>query len=69
MPKPGSKQQLICGSTDVGFIVQNVYLFCGSAGLSTIVRGSINREALGGALGLTSQQPIILAQNVGYPAN
>ena len=33
-------------AADVGFIAQNVYLFCASAGLVTVVRGSIDRAAL-----------------------
>lgn len=54
-------------ATDTGFIAQNVYLFCASAGLATVVRGSVDREALGAALGLGPEQRIILAQTVGYP--
>ncbi len=68
MPELNKEQQLVYGSTDAGFSVQNAYLFCTSAGLSTVVRGSIDREALGEALGLGPQQRIILAQSVGYPA-
>ncbi len=68
MPELNKEQQLVYGSTDAGFSVQNAYLFCTSAGLSTVVRGSIDREALGQALGLGPQQRIILAQSVGYPA-
>jgi nitroreductase len=48
-------------------ISENVYLFCASAGLATVVRGSINRDALATALKLPSAQKIILAQTVGYP--
>ena len=62
------EQQLVYGSTDVGFSVQNAYLYCASAGLVTVVRGSVDREALGKALGLGPQQRIILAQCVGWPA-
>lgn len=54
-------------ATDAGFIAQNVYLYCASAGLGTVVRGSVDREALGAALGLKGNQQIILAQSVGYP--
>jgi len=68
MPDLTAEQQLVYGSTDVGFSVQNAYLFCASAGLATVVRGSVDREALGLALGLRPQQRIILGQCVGYPA-
>lgn len=54
-------------ATDTGFIAQNVYLHCASVGLATVVRGSVDREALAVALGLKAGQRIILAQTVGYP--
>lgn len=55
-------------AADAGCIAQNVYLYCASAGLAVVVRGLIDREALGAALGLGRQQRVILAQTVGYPA-
>ena len=54
-------------AADAGFISQNVYLFCASEGLATVVRGSIDRVALAKAMKLRPQQKIILAQTVGYP--
>lgn len=53
---------------DAGFISQNVYLFCASAGLATVVRANVDRDALGRALNLSGQQRIVLTQTVGYPA-
>ena len=53
-------------AADAGFISQNVYLFCASEGLATVVRGLIDREALAGKMGLRPDQKIILAQSVGY---
>lgn len=61
-------QQTLYSAADTGFIAQNVYLFCASAGLATVVRASVDRDALGAALGLSNHQKIILAQSVGYPA-
>ncbi|MBA4369123.1 MAG: hypothetical protein C0403_15955 [Desulfobacterium sp.] len=55
--------------TAVGFISQNVYLYCASEGLSTVVRGLIDREAVKARLQLRPEQRIILAQSVGYPAD
>ncbi|MFZ5573178.1 MAG: SagB/ThcOx family dehydrogenase [Thermodesulfobacteriota bacterium] len=55
--------------TAVGFISQNVYLYCASEGLSTVVRGLVNREALAELLKLRPDQRIVLAQSVGYPAD
>jgi nitroreductase len=52
---------------DAGFIAQNVYLFCASEGLATVVRGMVDRPALASLMGLAPQQRIILAQSVGYP--
>ncbi len=51
---------------DVGFIAQNVYLYCASEGLATVVRGSVDRPALAKAMHLRPDQRIILAQTVGY---
>lgn len=55
-------------AADTGFMAQNVYLYGASAGLAVVVRGMVDREALGAALGLRRNQRIILAQTVGYPA-
>jgi nitroreductase len=51
-----------------GFIGQNVYLFCASEGLGTVIRGLVDRAALAKALKLRPGQRITLAQTVGYPA-
>lgn len=50
-----------------GFISQNVYLFCASEGLSTVVRGLIDRQALAKVMKLRPDQKAIYAQTVGYP--
>ena len=54
-------------ATDTGYVSQNVYLFCASEGLATMVRAYIDKPALAKALGLKKSQHIILAQSVGYP--
>ena len=54
-------------SADTGFIGQNVYLFCASEGLATVVRGLIDKPTLEKAMGLRPDQRVILAQTVGYP--
>ena len=61
------EQKLRVSTNDVGFIGQNVYLFCASEGLATVVRGSIDREALGMKMGLSPSQRILLGHSVGYP--
>jgi SagB-type dehydrogenase family enzyme len=55
-------------SADAAFMGQNVYLFCASEGLATVFRGSVNRTALAGALGLPPEEQVLFAQTVGYPA-
>lgn len=54
-------------ATDTGFISENVYLFCASEGLGTVVRGSIDKDALAKVMKLGDHQKIVLAQSVGYP--
>jgi SagB-type dehydrogenase family enzyme len=54
-------------AADVGFISQNVYLYCASEELVTVVRGSIDRPALAKILKLRPNQKIMLAQSIGYP--
>mgnify|MGYP000604028467 CR=1 FL=1 len=68
MNEASAEDKAFYSATDTGFIAQNVYLYCASAGLAVVVRGLIDREALGAALGLRRHQRIILAQSVGYPA-
>jgi len=62
-----SSEAELYSAADVGFIAQNVYLYCASEGLATVVRAGIDKPALAKALNLQPQQKIILAQSVGYP--
>lgn len=55
-------------AADTGFISQNVYLYCASSGLATVVRGWMDKPALAKAMKLRANQKIILAQSVGYPS-
>jgi len=50
-----------------GFISQNVYLYCASAGLSTVVRGLVDKEEVAKVFGLRPDQKVMLAQSVGFP--
>ena len=59
--------RLLFSGAETGFIGQNVYLYCASEGLATVIRASINREALAQALKLRPSQRISLSQTVGYP--
>jgi SagB-type dehydrogenase family enzyme len=51
---------------NTGFIAQNVYLYCASAGLGSVVRGSYSKD-LKDKLHLREHQRIILTQTVGWP--
>ena len=53
-------------ATDVGFVSQNVYLYCATQGLSTVICGSFNREGADKVLKIKNGK-LLLAQPVGYP--
>ena len=67
MGRATTKIKNFYASTDAGFASQNVYLFCASEKLATVVLGAVNRIALSKAMGLRSDQKIILTQPVGFP--
>jgi SagB-type dehydrogenase family enzyme len=60
-------EKLQWSGADAGFIGQNVYLFCASERLATVIRGSFDRASLSAALKLRASQHVVLAQSVGYP--
>lgn len=55
-------------ATDTGFISQNVYLYCASEGLATVVLGMVDKPQLEQKMKLKPTQRVILTQPVGYPA-
>jgi len=59
-------EKQLYAAMDVGFISQNVYLFCASEGLATVVRASVNKEKLREKMNLKPEQHILLGQTVGY---
>jgi nitroreductase len=61
------EDKVLYSAAGTGFISQNVYLYCASEGLATVVRGLVDRQALAKAMKLRSDQRVILAQSVGYP--
>lgn len=50
-----------------GAISQNVYLYCASEELGTVVRDSVDRAKLREVLKLRKDQFIVMGQSVGYP--
>ena len=66
LSKTKSEDARIYSAVGAGAIAENVYLFCASSGLATVVRGSVDKAVLGKAMGLRADQEIILTQTVGY---
>lgn len=54
-------------AADTGFISQNVYLYCASEGLATVVRGWVDKDALAEKMNLPDDKKITLTQTVGHP--
>lgn len=61
------EDKLICSAVSTGCISQNIYLYCASEGLGTVVRMMVDKENLAKIMKLKSTQKIILTQTVGYP--
>ncbi|MDD3742560.1 MAG: SagB/ThcOx family dehydrogenase [Lentimicrobiaceae bacterium] len=51
---------------NTGFISQNVYLYCASQHINTVVRAMVDREALHQLMNLSPTQQVVAAQSVGY---
>jgi SagB-type dehydrogenase family enzyme len=62
-----NEYKILDSGGDTGFIAQNVYLYCASQGLATVVRGMIDRPALEKVMKLRPDQKVVFAQCVGYP--
>lgn len=63
---PASKR-VSYGSIAAGAMAQNVYLYCASAGLATVMRAWFDRAALARCMGLDEDRQILLTQTVGMP--
>ena len=66
LAKAKPEQREFYAAIDTGCIVQNVYLFCASEGLASVVYAA-NRTALADSLQFRPGQTLILAQAVGFP--
>jgi nitroreductase len=67
LAKAKPDQRPFYAAFDAGCISQNVYLYCASEGLATVVF-DLDRAPLASAMKLKPDQKIILAQAVGFPA-
>lgn len=61
-------QRMAYAHTCAGAMAQNVYLYCASEGLATVIRGWLDRDALAKAMGLGNEQHVLLSQTVGHRA-
>lgn len=50
-----------------GAVAQNVYLYCASVGLATVLRALFDHRALSEAMGLGADEQLMLTQTVGVP--
>jgi nitroreductase len=64
-PVPEEKRK-IWGDVEVGCMVQNVYLYCASQGLASVVRGMVDQKKFSEIAKVKPEQ-IIVAQTIGYP--
>jgi nitroreductase len=67
MKKNGHGEAKNYASADAAFISENIYLYCASEGLATVVRASVDKPVLAQAMQLRQDQEIIFGQTVGYP--
>ena len=62
------EEQHRVAAADIGFIGQNVYLYCASEGLACVFRASLDTDKLSRTMGLRETRFIMFSQTVGYPA-
>lgn len=62
--KPGSANTV--SYVNVGYVSQNVYLYCASAGIGSRARGGWNQAKVVETLGLKESMIVVLGQTVGY---
>lgn len=65
--KRSGSPELTYAISDASFISENIYLYCASEGLATVVRESIDKKALGEAMKLDKTKSVTMAQTIGYP--
>ncbi len=66
-PMPVSKEKRdLWVRFEVGFLAQNVYLYCASEGLASVVRGLIDEKKFSEVIKVKPEQ-VVLAQTIGHP--
>lgn len=66
MAKVKAELRDLYAGVDTGCIIQNVYLYCASEGLASVVH-ELDRGPLAKAMNLREEQHIVVAQTVGVP--
>ncbi|MEM3828575.1 MAG: nitroreductase family protein [Conexivisphaerales archaeon] len=67
LPRPAPEEEkLKWVYVEAGHKAQNVYIYCASEGINTVVRALIDKETFSKAIGLNPKQIIVLAQTIGY---
>ena len=61
-------EKVFYAANHAGYASQNVYLYCTSAGLATVVCGLVNKPELEKAMELPGTKRVQLTQPVAYPA-
>jgi nitroreductase len=61
---PAAQREAYAFAT-AGAMAQNVYLYCASEGLATVIRAWFDRGALSQAMGLQADHQLLLSQTVG----
>jgi hypothetical protein len=67
MAKASDEEHIQNAHVDAAIIAQNVYLFAASAGLGTVILGSVDRKSLSQTLKLRDNQILTYSQPVGHP--
>ena len=66
MDRSKEEDKKIYSAADAAFMAQNVYLWCASEGLGTVIRASIDKEPLAQKMKLKPENYVIFSQTVGY---
>lgn len=65
MKRVPAAQRTAYAFATAGAMAQNVYLYCASEGLATVIRAWFDRDALARAMGLDADHQLLLSQTVG----
>ena len=61
------EDKILLSAAAAGLIGENVYLYCASEGLATVLRANIEKPALANLMKLRPDQKVLFSQTVGYP--